>query len=95
MHVQRAMGVDMDAISVTSCGTRRQVIASIDIPSAESWQRSDPERTVMGALAPGVGGMVMLRSRVGATMGVVPSVSDVGKRKCLHMGQVTEVDVWP
>lgn len=95
IHVQRAMGVDEDAILATSCGTRRQVIASIDIPSAESCQMSDLERTVMGALVPGVGGMVVLRSQVGTTTGVLPSVSVVGRWKYLWMGQLTEVDVCP
>ena len=89
------MGVDEDAISAISCGTRRQVIASVDIPSADNCQMSDPERTIMGLLAPRVGGTVVLRSRVGAVVGVLPSVSTVGRRKCLRIGHVTEVEVWP
>ena len=89
------MGVDVDASSATSWGIRRWVIASVDIPLAESCRMSDLERTVIGALAPGVGGMVILRARVGAIEVVLPSVSRVGSRKCLRMGQVTDVDVWP
>ena len=87
--------MDMDAILAISCGTRRRVIASVDIPSAESCRMSDPERTVMGVLAPGVGGMVVLHSWVGAVVGVLPSMSVVGRQKCLRIGQVTEVEVWP
>ena len=56
---------------------------------------SNPERTVIGALAPGVGGMVVLRARVGVVVVVLPSVSAEGSWKCLRMGQVTDIDVWP
>jgi hypothetical protein len=64
------------------------VIALVDIPSADSCQMSSPERTVIGALAPGVGGIVVLCCWV--SMGSVE-----GRWKCFQIGHVTDVDVWP
>ena len=87
--------MDVDAISAISCGMRRQVIASMDIPLADSCQMSDPERTIMGASAPRVGGMVILQLRLIDAAGMLPSGSAVRRQKCLQIGQVTEVDVCP
>ena len=63
---------------------RRRVIASVDIPSAESCLMSVLERTVIGPSAPGVGGMVVLRAWL---------VLSKGRQKCLRMGHETEVEV--
>lgn len=64
----------------TSCGTRRQVITSADKLSTESCWMSVLMRTVIGALAAGVGGIVVLWARF------VGSDSLVGRRKCLRNG---------
>ena len=86
------MGIDMEAKLATSCGTRRRVITSVDIPSADSWQMSLLVRMVIEASAAGVGGMVVLRAQlVGVRM--LPLGSAVGRQKCFRIGQVTEVDV--
>lgn len=86
------MGVDMDAISVISWGTRRWVIASMDKPSAESWRISALVRTFMGVSLAGVGGIVVLQVR---SVGILPTGSAVGRRKCFRIGHVTKVDVCP
>jgi hypothetical protein len=83
------MGVDVDAISAISGGTKRRVIASVDTPSADSCRMSLLVSMFMGTSAAGVGGIVVLRARFGGVG------SSVGIRKCFQMGQVTEVDVWP
>ena len=89
------MGVDVIASSATSCGTRRQVIASVDIPLADSCWMSLPVRRVIGLSAPGVGGTVVLHLRVAGVTGMVPSGSAVRRRKCFLIGQSTEVNVCP
>ena len=61
LHTYRTMGVVVVAMSAISLGTRRWVMASVDIPSAESWWMSSLDRTVIGASAPEVSGMVVLR----------------------------------
>ena len=68
-------------------------MASVDIPSAKSWRMLLPESRVMGTSAPGVGGIVVLHCQGGG--GMMPSGSVVGRRKCLQMGHVTDVEVWP
>lgn len=85
------MGVDEDAISAISWGTRRWVIASMDKPSAKSWRMSVLVRTFIGVTPASVGGIVVLRAR---SMGI-PVGSAAGRWKCFLMGHVTEVDVWP
>ena len=59
------MGAVVDAISATSCGTRRRVIASIDKPSADNCRISVLVRTFIGVSAAGVGGIVVLLAWVG------------------------------
>jgi hypothetical protein len=85
------MGDDVVASSAISCGTRRRVIASVDIPSADSWRMSFPVRSVIGVSVPRVRGIVVLRLWGGAG-GVLLSVR---RQKCFLMGHVTEVDVCP
>ena len=68
-------------------------MASVDIPSAESWQISLPARRVIGLSAPGVGGTVVLRSQVAGWAGVVGSGPIIGGQKCLRIRHSTEVDV--
>ena len=77
------MGAGVIAMSATSFGMRRWVIASGDIPSAESWWMSLLESSVMGTSASGVGGMVVLRWQVTLGCRIIPSGSVVGRRKCL------------
>ena len=89
------MDVDIIVSSAMSCGMRRHVIASVDIPSADDWRMSSPMRRVIGVSAPGVGGMVMLHSQVMGTVGILPAGSAVCRQKCFLIGQVTEVEVWP
>jgi hypothetical protein len=60
LHTYRTMGVVTVAMSAISLGTRRRVMASVDIPSAESWWMSSPDRMVISVSALGVGGMVVL-----------------------------------
>ena len=81
------MAVDVEARAVTSSGMRRWVRVSMGILSAESWRSWELVITSIGTAAAGVGGMVVLRARsVGSAM---------GSRKCLQMGQETDVEVWP
>ena len=88
LHSYKAMGVNVEAISAISRGTRRRVIASVDRPSAESCRISELVRTFIGASPAGVGGIVVLWARSGV---VVASVE--GSWKCFRIGQETEVDV--
>jgi hypothetical protein len=76
------MGAGPVAILATSLGTRRRVIASVDIPSADSWQMSSPESSVMGMSTPRVGGIVVLHWQAALGGGMMPSGSVVGRRKC-------------
>ena len=89
LHDQMVRGADAVAISATTCGTRRRVIASVDRPSADNWRMSVLVSTFMGLLVAGVGGMVVLRARSGWVL------TSVGRQKCLRMGHEAEVDVWP
>ena len=70
------------------------MIASVDIPFLDRLQMSSPVRTFIGTSVPGVGGIVILHWWVlGVRM--IPSGSGTGRWKCFHIGQVTDVDVWP
>ena len=64
------------AMSATSFGMRRHVIASVDIPSTKSWQMSSPDRTFIRASALGVGRMVVLCCQLAGEM--LPLGSAVG-----------------
>ena len=91
----RDMGAGSVTILAILVGTRRRVIASVDIPSTERWQMSSPERTFIGAFAPGVSEMVVLCCRVVVRGGILPSRSAVGRQKCFQIGHITEVNIWP
>ena len=71
------------------------MIASVDIPSADSCQISSPVSKVIGVSAPGVGRIVVLRSCDGAPVGMLPTGSAIGNRKCLRIGHSMEVKVCP
>ena len=68
------------------------MIASVDIPLADNCWMLSPERTVIGASAPGVRGIVVLRCQL-VVMLAMGSV--VGRRKCFWIGHVTDIEVWP
>ena len=82
-------------MSVISCGTKRWVIASVDIPSADSCRMSLPVSRVIGVSAPGLGGIVVLRSRGVVAIGMLPAGFVTGGQKCFQIGHSTEVDVCP
>lgn len=75
-------------------GTRRWVILSIDMLLSARLRMLLLVRTCMGLSALGVGGIVVLRWRLGGA-GMMSAGSVVGSLKCLRMGHVTEVDVCP
>jgi hypothetical protein len=54
---------------------------------------SSPDSMVIGASAPGVGGIVVLRCWPVVAIGMLPLRSVVGRQKCFWMGQVTDVEV--
>lgn len=82
----------MAAKSATVWGTRRRVMSSVVIPSADSWRMSSLVSRVIGLSAPGVGGIVVLRALVGDGVGTVVSESVRGRRKCFRIRQWMEVD---